>query len=134
MGNRAVITTSDKKMGIYLHWNGGAESVLAFLEVAQSRGYRDPACDASYGMARLCGLICEFFGPGGNSVGIGTLAELDTDNHDNGVYVVGAGWKIIERYGSGTEPTNSIDQLDAKCRAQYEGIVAQLNAASQVTS
>lgn len=27
MGNRAVITTSDKKMGIYLHWNGGRDSV-----------------------------------------------------------------------------------------------------------
>lgn len=28
MGNRAVITTPDKKMGVYLHWNGGREAVL----------------------------------------------------------------------------------------------------------
>lgn len=27
MGNRAVITTPDKKMGVYLHWNGGRDSV-----------------------------------------------------------------------------------------------------------
>lgn len=26
MGNRAVITTPDKKMGVYLHWNGGRDN------------------------------------------------------------------------------------------------------------
>ncbi len=37
MGNRAVITASKSKdsgLGIYLHWNGGIESVVAFLDVA----------------------------------------------------------------------------------------------------
>jgi hypothetical protein len=36
MGNRAVITTPDKKMGIYLHWNGGRErrGVPALLRIA----------------------------------------------------------------------------------------------------
>lgn len=134
MGNRAVITTSDKKFGIYVHWNGGPESVLAFLEVARLRGYRDPAGDASYSMARLCALVCEFFGPGGTGVGIGTLDTLDTNNHDNGVYVIGAGWRIIERYGSGTEPTNSIDQLNAGNREKYDGIVEKLNTTQQEPS
>lgn len=39
MGNRAVITTSKapdvsgaKDLGIYLHWNGGRDSVEAFLK------------------------------------------------------------------------------------------------------
>ena len=31
MGNRAVITTEKKDLGIYLHWNGGRDSVEAFL-------------------------------------------------------------------------------------------------------
>jgi len=46
MGNRAVITASELQtvgVGIYLHWNGGPESVLAFLDVARERGFRDPA-------------------------------------------------------------------------------------------
>ena len=30
MGNRAVITDIEKKVGIYLHWNGGRDSVEAF--------------------------------------------------------------------------------------------------------
>lgn len=32
MGNRAVITTTDQRIGIYLHWNGGKDSVEAFLK------------------------------------------------------------------------------------------------------
>lgn len=30
MGNRAVITTEEKQIGVYLHWNGGRDSVQAF--------------------------------------------------------------------------------------------------------
>ena len=39
MGNRAVITFSGSRstgVGIYLHWNGGLESVLAFLDAVRS--------------------------------------------------------------------------------------------------
>ena len=32
MGNRAVITTSKKDLGLYLHWNGGRDSIEAFFE------------------------------------------------------------------------------------------------------
>lgn len=132
MGNRAVITTPEKKFGIYVHWNGGVESILAFAEVARSRGYRDPAGDASYGMARLCGVLCEFFGPGGTGVGIGAIDELGTDNQDNGTYVLGTDWRIIERYGSGSEPTSKLEQLGAEGRAKYDRMVKQLSAATQV--
>jgi hypothetical protein len=31
MGNRAVITTEQKRIGVYLHWNGGLDSVEGFL-------------------------------------------------------------------------------------------------------
>ena len=34
MGNRAVLEFKDGT-GIYLHWNGGPESVLAFLDAAK---------------------------------------------------------------------------------------------------
>ena len=83
MGNRAVITASTTKttgVGIYVHWNGGLESVLAFLHVAKERGYRDPTYDPAYGMARLCGLICEFLDlKSDTGVGIGQLKELDCE-------------------------------------------------------
>lgn len=129
MGNRAVITASKSKttgVGIYLHWNGGPESVLAFLDVARERGYRDPAEDESYAMARLCGLICEFFG-GSDSVGIGQLRELDCDNYDNGVYVIGAGWTVAGRWGKGSKPMPaSFTTLRQSGQDQYRGIKAQL--------
>ncbi len=61
MGNRAVITTPDKKMGIYLHWNGGRDSVEAFLHYCELHGFRSPDRDP-YGWARLCQVIGNFFG------------------------------------------------------------------------
>lgn len=94
MGNRAVITTIAKKIGVYLHWNGGRDSVEAFLEYCKLKGYRTPEED-DYGWARLCQVIGNFFG-GTTSVGIDLYDNLDTDNGDNGVYVI-EDWKIVER-------------------------------------
>lgn len=129
MGNRAVITASTSKtkgVGIYVHWNGGPESVLAFLDVARERGYRDPADDESYAMARLCQVICEFFG-GDSSVGIGQLDELDCDNYDNGVYVIGKGWTVVDRWGSGSRPMPlSMTHMGSESLSQYREIKAQL--------
>lgn len=130
MGNRAVITASNnhtKGIGIYLHWNGGIESVQAFLDVAKARGFRDPTSDESYGMARLCGLIHEFFGVDQDtSLGIGTLEQLDCDNYDNGVYVIGKGWEITGRWGKGSQvfTPGAVDM--ARANEQYKGIVEQL--------
>lgn len=94
MGNRAVITTPDKKMGVYLHWNGGRDSVEAFLHYCELHGFRSPDRDP-YGWARLCQVIGNFFG-GGLSVGVGLYDQLDTDNWDNGVYII-EGWRIVGR-------------------------------------
>ena len=126
MGNRAVITASTLQtvgVGIYLHWNGGPESVLAFLDVARERGFRDPSGDEQYAMARLCGLICEFFGPGDSSVGIGPLDQLDCNNYDNGVYVIGEGWTVIDRWGAGAKPMpTSMTHMNAHQLKQYRAI------------
>ena len=98
MGNRAVIATSDisTSPAIYLHWNGGPESVLAFLDAAKELGFRDPTMDAAYGTAYLQALICIFFGDG-MSTGISALKKSDTDNGDNGVYRPGPGWTSKSR-------------------------------------
>lgn len=94
MGNRAVITTKDKKIGVYLHWNGGRDSVEAFLKYCELKGYRTPDSDC-YGWARLCQVIGNFFG-GSTSIGIDQYNRLDTDNGDNGVYII-EGWEIVDR-------------------------------------
>ena len=101
MGNRAVIATEEKNMGIYLHWNGGRDSVEGFIKYCQLRGFRPPETD-SYGWARLCQVICNGMG-GGLSVGIDKYENLDKDNGDNGVYLI-KNWQIIAReYFTGTE-------------------------------
>jgi len=94
MGNRAVIATEKKDIGIYLHWNGGRDSVEAFLEYCRLKGYRTPEND-SYGWSRLAQVIGNFFG-GTTSVGIGLYDTLDTDNFDNGVYII-RDWKVVGR-------------------------------------
>ena len=98
MGNRAVITTEEnfknKGVGVYLHWNGGYDSVSAFLKYCELKGYRTPDTD-NYGWARLCQVVGNFFG-GSTSVGIDTVDKLDCDNYDNGVYII-KGWEIVDR-------------------------------------
>jgi hypothetical protein len=85
MGNRAVITTKENfennGIGIYLHWNGGYDSVSAFLKYCELKGYRTPDKDC-YGWARLCQVIGNFFG-GSTSIGIDVVNKLDCDNYDN---------------------------------------------------
>ena len=110
MGNRAVITTEAQKLGVYLHWNGGRDSVEGFLEYCKRKGYRPPEKDC-YGFARLCQVIGNFFG-GTTSVGIDTMDQLDVDNGDNGVYII-KDWTIINRkYHSGREQSQySLEEL-----------------------
>lgn len=98
MGNRAVITTeyNPNNIGIYVHWNGGRASVEGFLAYCKAKCYRDPNYDPTYAMARLCQVIANWFG-GELSIGIGSLSELDCDNGDNGVYIIGKDWKIVGR-------------------------------------
>lgn len=108
MGNRAVITTKENfennGVGIYLHWNGGYDSVSAFLKYCELKGYRSPDTDC-YGWARLCQVIGNFFG-GSTSVGIDVVGNLDCDNYDNGVYII-KGWDIVDReYFEGYEQMN----------------------------
>lgn len=92
MGNRAIIKAegNDNK-AVYLHWNGGRDSVEAFLKYCELRGFR--GFDDPYGMARFCQVVGNFFGPDGLSLGIMDCAE---SHGDNGVYIV-RGWEIVGR-------------------------------------
>ena len=95
MGNRAVITTRERKVGLYLHWNGGRDTVEPLLRYCELQGYRPPSED-DYGWARLAQVVGNFFG-GALSVGVGSYTtDVRMDPGDNGVYVID-GWRIAER-------------------------------------
>ena len=95
MGNRAIITTEAGTTGIYLHWNGGRDSVRAFLKYCEIHGFHSPDTD-NYGFARLCQVIANFFGGDGLSVGIVNCGPESGRGCDNGAYIV-KGWQIAGR-------------------------------------
>ena len=116
MGNRAVLVTEAglrdprRNIGLYLHWNGGRDSVEAFLCYCRLQGYRSPEKDC-YGWAALCCVISNFFGCQGLCVGMDTIDRLDTDNYDNGVYII-ADWKIAGRAFLRNPEQNVYDTLE----------------------
>lgn len=125
MGNRAVITSKAKKMGIYVHWNGGPESVIGFMDACKKLNFRNPNEDPSYGFARVCQAIGTYFG-GSTSLGVGTLRSLDCNNWDNGVYVIDENWNICGRYGKGSPskgtPLPTFDSLSEEDRKKASEI------------
>jgi hypothetical protein len=99
MGNRAVLAfinddgKKDKNsVGIYLHWNGGRDSVEGFLQTAKDYELRS----GSYGVARLTQIIANGLG-GTLSLGVDMLKNLDCDNYDNGVYWIDQNFNIVDR-------------------------------------
>lgn len=103
MGNRAVVLPKGSTVGVYLHWNGGPDSVEAFLEYCKLRGFRSFGGENrdGYGMARFVQVVANFFG-GTLSIGIEENCE-ETEEWaeylDNGVYVVD-GWDVVKRIGA----------------------------------
>ena len=96
MGNRAVIKCKQgSNLGVYLHWNGGRDSVEGFLATCDIRGYRAPEAD-NYGWSHLCAVCVMFFGFDGLNIGIDEVDRLDQDNCDNGVYII-EDWHIVGR-------------------------------------
>ena len=62
MGNRAIVIFSDKEEknilpAVYLHWNGGPESIYAFLDELDRRKVGD---NRHYETARFIQIVGEF--------------------------------------------------------------------------
>lgn len=124
MGNRAIVTVEGSKVGVYLHWNGGRDSVLAFLKAAKDLGVRAPGEDVAYFYARFVQVIGNFFG-GTTIVGIDSMDRLDTDNGDNGVFVIDKAFNILRREHV---PYPETDQYDTK---RSELIYSEVMAANK---
>ncbi len=95
MGDRAVISNKSKKIGVYLHWYGYREFVESVLAYCDVKKYRSPDVDDEYGWARLCQVAGNTIG-GNLSVGVGIFNRMDTDNWDNGTYII-KDWDIVDR-------------------------------------
>ena len=122
MGNRAIITTRERKIGLYLHWNGGRDTVEPLLRYCELQGYRPPSSD-NYGWARICQVVGNFFG-GTLSVGIGPYTDdASMDPGDNGIYVI-EGWRIVERltteYDEGWKPAGVRDVEPCEEQRSYD--------------
>jgi hypothetical protein len=79
-------------------------------------------------MARLVCAAGVFF-DGGLSLGLGTCKELDCDNGDNGVFLIGDDWEIVGRvHHRGAEEENP-----EKTRAIADQIKFKIAAAEAAT-
>lgn len=109
MGNRAIIRQAGKHTGVYLHWNGGRDSVEPFLEYCKLKGYRN--FEDGYGIARFCQVVGNWFG-GSNSIGIETdVYPNDAEGLDCGIYDV-RGWEIVGRIPEDIREQNNYDRLE----------------------
>lgn len=106
MGNRAVITTPKKELAVYLHWNGGRDSVEPLLRYCELQGYCPPSED-NYGWARMAQVMGNFFGSSAN-VGIDLYKYLG-DQGDNGVYVID-GWRIVDRFSEEHDAAGNVTE------------------------
>ena len=108
MGNRAFIKFQGQDTGVYLHWNGGRDSIEPMLEYCRLRGFRFD----DYGVARFCQVVGNWFG-GELSIGVQSTRgriNRDLDPGDNGVYIV-KDWQIIDRYEAPTFEQHEYDPV-----------------------
>jgi len=136
MGNRAYVIFANatfKQLGpaIYLHWNGGAESIYPFLDELDRREVR---VQADYESARFIAIAAEYFDQayyGTLSLGVENgprrLADVwKFDPGDNGVYVVardGKGGRVVRRFFQDRAEKKAreltLAEVEAECIAAY---------------
>ena len=127
MGNRAVIRIDGESAGIYLHYNGGLDTIKPLLDVAREYGIRGD----DYGIARLAQMLGNFFG-GTLSIGVSQLDELDQDNSDNVTYFVDSNFNIIERLYFSGEEQDYWDYDEMKARIKKVNDQFFLNDGSEI--
>lgn len=133
MGNRAIITTKERETYVYLHWNGGRDTVEPLLRYCELQGYRPPSEDC-YGFARMCQVMGNFFG-GTLSLGVGAYTtDAEMDPGDNGIYVI-EGWRIAEHlkceYGPDWEPvgTREVQPWKEQHEHDFDAMLRELDEA-----
>lgn len=100
MGNRAVILEKGKEEGIYLHWNGGRDSIEPmlfycknFLKIRNSDYYKPSAIEKLAFLSTCTGFQPYFYKKC-------TLGDVG----DNGTYIINSNFEIVDRlYFDGKE-------------------------------
>lgn len=96
MGNRAFIYSANERhnrrtLGVYLHWNGGPDSVVPLIKYCKLRGFRR-FDNGGYGLARLVQVMGNFLG-GSLSLGVEYARPEHVDtNHEP--YRITNDWEI----------------------------------------
>ena len=111
MSNSGIIVFEDnKELGLYLHWNGGRDSVEAFLKYCKltkkTGGFQ-------YGMLSLAQVIKNW------GIGLGDIIINPFDyGSDNGIYIVDKKWNIIDRKNfNGIEQNEyDLDSIDKELK------------------
>lgn len=117
MGNHGLITTPGASIGIDLHWNGGHDSVTAFLRYAELAGLPPLTADGR-AYAQLVTVLVNFFGNNGLTVSLTAVNPRRPEESSmggNGVYLV-SGYKIVGRI-DGPRFEQSAHDLDELLRA-----------------
>ncbi len=124
MGNRAVVIFKEEpSVGVHLHWNGGPESILAFL---QDMSEQEKECR---GPVAFIQTVANFMDFDGLSLYLGTPDSLDRDNGDNGTYHV-AGYNVVGReflHTAGWASTKVADLSPTQLQ-RYEDILTECRA------
>ncbi|TVM31187.1 hypothetical protein [Oceanidesulfovibrio marinus] len=110
MGNRACIIHENAELGIYLHWNGGPESVYPMLEYARAHARLG---ESDYAMSRLVQVIANFLG---GNLDIGLFRHKDYDRPDpgnHGLYYIDSQLRVVRRVRRG----NPLDVEEEERRA-----------------
>jgi len=89
------MSTAPEAPCIYMHWNGGRDSVEAFLSLAKLMRLDGDSDDAMERLAALIAAGLEI--PKGRTVYLEEYGMADKDNGDNGVYIINGQWEITGR-------------------------------------
>lgn len=113
MGNRAILKPIESRIGVYLHWNGGIDSVTAFLEYCKLKQFRPFGGEHAdgYGIARFCQVVGNYFG-GASSLALCVTSgtEKEAEYLDNGIYIID-GWDIVKTVGGRNKESYDLTEM-----------------------
>lgn len=96
MGNRAVIAHKDSPIAVYLHWNGGMDSVKPLLDYCKIAGFPSPN-EYGDGFTQLGAVAMNFIGDAGSIISTKDREPNEFNPGDNGIYWIDKDWNIVER-------------------------------------
>ena len=154
MGNRAAVIFTNEQNDIspvvYLHWNGGAESVYPFLDEMKRRLCYNVS--PGHQAARFAHIVCDFWDNCEQGAGAGSIAILappaeltpsglrETANtaDDNGIYLVsfdGKGKYRVRRFYYGTDEAcheMSKREVNAERKKAYQDALAYTSGKGRI--